>query len=318
MPTRYAVLGASVGLALLLVAGLVAQQAPAPSGPVTPDARRAPRVITLQRYVRDFVAAIPRRESGGFDVPSATEVAVFADAVAAVRDGQLPRARRVLDGLDYDLVEAVDRGTGRRLLLLEERRNPDGSWPHGWGLYVLSPRRPGSLVVQVPHPLFDVNTPALGLAAFHRSGAGALFVAGTHRYANDDDGSSDVAHSEATMFQSATRGLSGPETTLLQFHGFAEARLPGSATVVVSDGAAPPSEASRAVADALSSAGFEACLYDGQACSGLGATTNVQGRWARTIGAEFLHVEVVRHLRDDAERRTELARRTVDAIDHSP
>lgn len=327
MPSRRAVLSASAGLALLVVAGVVSHPAPAES-PVVPDRTGAPQVadpsawpaqqvVSLDRLVREFVAAIPRRGSEVFDPPTTAEAESFTQAVAAVRTGRLMVARRLLDHLAYDLVEVEDSGKRRPLFALRERRNGDGTWPHGWGLYVLSARAPGSLVVQVPHPLFDVKTPALGLAAFRRTDGGAFFVAGTHRYANAD-GASDVAHSEGSMFQHVTRALVEPDSALLQFHGFGEDNLPGYGSVVVSDGQAPPSDTSRAVADALRASGFETCLYDGSACAELGGTTNIQGRWARMIGADFVHVEVARRVRDDERDRRRLAQRTVDAIMRRP
>ena len=50
-----------------------------------------------------------------------------------------------------------------------------------------------ALLVEVTHPVHDVNTPQVGVQAFREGRAAALLVAGTHRYANRD-GSSDVAH----------------------------------------------------------------------------------------------------------------------------
>jgi hypothetical protein len=311
MPRRWA-LCLFAGLTLLLVVGLASNHAPT-RRVVTADRPRPVGQLSLERIVRDFVASIPRRGTEAYDVPTPIEVQAFTDAVEEARAGRLPQARRALDPLAYDLVEGEDRRTGRRLLVLQERRQQDGDWPHGWGLYVFASGSPDGLVVQVPHPLFDIDSFELGLAAFQRSDASALFVAGAHRYANRD-GSSDVAHSEGTMFQQVTRSLVGADTTLLQFHGFADDSFPGYGSVVVSDGLAPPSSVSRAVVDLLRARGFDACLYDGTECAGLGATTNVQGRFAQTVGAEFLHVEVIRRLRDDPKARARLAQHTVDAI----
>ncbi|MDQ4084569.1 MAG: hypothetical protein M3165_02015, partial [Actinomycetota bacterium] len=109
------------------------------------------------------------------------------------------------------------------------------------------------------------------------------------------------------------RALVDSHSTVLQFHGFAEDRFDRYGDVVVSDGEAPPSEQSVAVAAALRAAGLRTCLYDGTGCAELAATTNTQGRWARTVNADFLHLEVVRHVRDDRRRRDALAGAVVDA-----
>lgn len=86
----------------------------------------------------------------------------------------------------------------------------------------------------------------------------------------------------------------------LQPHGYADTTVPSE--LVISSGSAPPSALASAVAGDLNVAGFTACLFDGLKCSELGATTNVQGRTTRAIGADFLHMEMARRLRDDLGR----------------
>jgi hypothetical protein len=311
VPIRYAVLlGVSAGLVMIAALAPTTQEARAPAGVAHDEQTRR---VDLGALVRDFVADIPRRGSEGMDVPSAAESAAFTEALAAAQSARLAQARDLLAPLSYTVVPVRDTATHDRLLVVRERQRADGSWPHGWGLYVLRTHPSSRLDVQVPHPLFDVNTPELGVSAFRRARAESLFVAGTHRYANAD-GTSDVAHSAQSIFQQATRAVVGPGALVLQFHGFGEDSFPHYGEVVVSDGQEPPSAQSLAVTDALRAAGFTACLYDGTGCAGLAATTNVQGRWTRTTGAGFLHIELVRHLRDDPRRRHLLARLVADTL----
>jgi hypothetical protein len=310
---RCAVLALALGLGLALVVAL----APATHkgrGAIAHKPSRA-RVVDLGHLVDEFVDAIPRRGSEAMEVPTSAEAGAFTDAVAAANAGRLEHARALLDPLSYQLLEIHDATPFQpaTLLVLRERQLPDGTWPHGWGLYVFRADPAAALVVQVPHPLFDVHTAEAGVTAFRHGHAQSLFVAGTHRYANADH-SSDVAHDDESMFQHVTRAVVGPNSTVLQFHGFGEGSFPHYGEVVVSDGSPRPSAPTATVAEALRDSGFATCLYDGTGCAGLAATTNVQGRWARAIGADFLHLEVIRHLRDNTSHRNQLARLVVKAL----
>jgi hypothetical protein len=279
-----------------------------------------PATVDLEALVVEFVRSIPGRGSEAMTLPSVAEARQFVAGVRAARDGDPGRAAELVDPLAYGLRTVVDSVTGRRLYLFEERRSEGGRWPHGWGLYVIpaGPARP--LVVEVSHPLYDVNTPQVGVQVFERGRAEALLVAGTHRYANDD-GSSDVAHDDRTMFARVNEALVSGRHTVLQPHGFSDTGAGGDdsrdlegSEVVVSAGTAPPPPTVDAVTRALRGKGFAVCEYDGQRCADLGATRNVEGRWCREVGATFVHLELDRDIRDDRSRRTLAARTVVDAL----
>ncbi|MDC0662938.1 poly-gamma-glutamate biosynthesis protein PgsC/CapC [Marinobacter sp. SS21] len=82
--------------------------------------------------------------------------------------------------------------TGANYLILEPEQTP-GKPARYWGIYVfrLGPASP--LMVQVPHPLYELNTFEFGSTFFEDSGAGVLMISGTHPHANAD-GSADVSH----------------------------------------------------------------------------------------------------------------------------
>jgi hypothetical protein len=277
-----------------------------------------PAAVDLEDLVVAFVASIPGRGSEAMTLPTAEEARQFVAGVRAARDGDPQRAADLVDPLDYGVRTVVDSITGRRLYLFEERRSDDG-WPHGWGLYAIAAGSSRPLIVEVSHPLYDINTAPVGVQAFRRGDAGGLLVAGTHRYANDD-GSSDVAHDDRTMFAAVNRALVSRRETVLQPHGFSDSGTGsdagdlGDSDVVVSAGTAPPPPAVRAVTAALRRKGFAVCEYDGRRCADLGATTNVEGRWCREVGATFVHLELDRDVRDDRSRRTLAARTVVDAL----
>lgn len=264
----------------------------------------------LQAYVNAFVAKNPGRDSGKYDVPSFAERAAMADAWRAVVAGDLQAAANIAGPLGYSVVRYTDSATGRVARILVERNTAGGTWVHGWGLYAWSAASAAPVLVQVAHPVADVDTEDIGVVAFRRAGARALFVAGAHRDANAD-GSADVAHRADTVFDTVHDASLGSGIRVLQPHGFADSTLPNDA--VVSRGDAP-SQLTHSVEAALDAALFDACLYDGTACSELGATTNVQGASARAGGAEFVHVEVARRVRADVARRDHLAVVVADSL----
>ena len=256
----------------------------------------------LAARVNSFVAAIPGKSTGAYDVPTSSERATMASAFDAIESGNLSRAASLVNPLKYDVVQYKDTVTGRTFVMLAERRNADGSWPHAWGMYVFSPKATSDTSVEVDHPVADWNTEDVGVETFRKANAEDLFVAGAHRYANSD-GSADVAHAGAAVFEEIHKAAVESETKVFQPHGFSQADHPDYGEAVVSAGTAPPTQLAQDVHGALRVAGFDARLYDGVSYSDLGATTNVQGKSARALGADFLHVETIKPIRDDPARR---------------
>lgn len=299
----------SAGVVLMVtLAGTALPFASASSS--TPRYRPTSASGDLQAYVNAFVAKNPGRNSGTYDVPSFGERAAMADAWRALVAGDLQAAANIAGPLGYSVVRYTDSATGRVARILVERNTAGGTWVHGWGLYAWSAAPGSPLLVEVAHPIADVDTEDIGVVAFRRAGARALFVAGAHRDANAD-GSADVAHRADTVFDAVHDASLASGLRVLQPHGFADSTLPNEA--VVSRGDAP-TPVTRGVEAALDSALFDACLYDGSTCSELGATTNVQGGSARAGGAEFVHVEVARRVRADATRRDHLATVVADSL----
>jgi hypothetical protein len=159
--------------------------------------------------------------------------------------------------------------------------------------------------VEVAHPVADWNTEDVGVETFREANAEDLFIAGAHRAANSN-GSADVAHAQTSVFQGIHDAAIEPPTNVFQPHGFDKAKHPNCGEAVVSAGRTPPTQLAREVHSALRNAGFDALLYNGRVCPALGATTNVQGKSTRAIGADFLHVESIKDIRDDMPPGTRL------------
>ena len=233
----------------------------------------------------------------------------MASAFRLVEKGDLDQAAEVVRPLDYDVIAYTDTATGRHLVLLQERQRPDGSWPHAWGLYVVAPDSTSDLVVEVAHPLDDIDSWIVGVDTFRLGNAADLFVAGASRFAGEGD-AADVAHNVHTVFQAMHQAeLARPRAVVFEPHGFEGAEHASYGDIVVSNGTSTPDDLARSVAAALRREGFSVCLYNGVDCSALGATTNVQGQTIEP-GDHFLHVELAARIRHDPA----LARKVAEVV----
>jgi hypothetical protein len=226
--------------------------------------------------VRSLVNEMPGPNSNAYDQPTPQEEQGMASAYRAIEVGKLRQAASAADPLDYVVIRFTDTGTGRKLVMLQERRRSDGSRPHAWGTYIFSPASTSHLLVEVTHPVDDVNTWVVGVDTFRRADAQALFLAGSSRIASPD-ASTDMARNPNTVFEAIHEaGVAHGSAIAFQPHGFDTKENVHYGDVVVSNGTSNPDRITRAVAQGLMAAGFSVCAYDGVSCSALGGTTIVQ------------------------------------------
>jgi hypothetical protein len=173
----------------------------------------------------------------------------------------------------------------------------------GLGVYAMrtGAGSPARLVVEVPHPRADLYTEIVGPLLFDTLHADALLVASTHRSI------ADMAHQPDTVFAGVDAAIVGARTVVVQVHGFDESRHDGGAQVVLSSTEMPASPLVRRLADKLADAGFDTCVYDGSNCKSLAGTRNIEAAHARSVGAEFVHMELAAGVRSDAQERERLA-----------
>lgn len=137
---------------------------------------------SLDAYVRDLKAqieAIANRGSDAFITPSSADVSQFGAAMQALLTGDIEGARSALNILRYDLYDLND-DSGKSYLVAQER----STGFRGQGTYLVDSQYVRNVVIEVPHPLWDRNTPEEAVAIFQALSARALFIAGTHRCAN--------------------------------------------------------------------------------------------------------------------------------------
>lgn len=313
------------------LAGLLLLGAPLASTSVAASDELTARTLVktasgnLETYVDNFVAGFPGVNSYGYVAPTSTERATFTRGVDQVLLGDYPSAASTLDPLKYDVVRYTDTAVypNRTVTLLRERR-VDGKYTHGWGLYAFG--RSGSrVVVEVPHPRADLYTEKVGVLAFRRADAKALYVAGTHRYANGEQGPlddmghadapADMAHVTDSIFHAVHNRLLASNLRVFQPHGFGNEGYADADyhEVVVSAGATPTAF----TYDVAAATGrhFRTCVSTGPSVCYFFASHNEQGKTTRAAGGEFIHVEAYRPIRDDATLRTTLAHSVADVLE---
>ena len=226
-----------------------------PSGPV-----QVPVEKRLVDEVSEFVElTVPDDQRYVF--PTDDERARFQCGFQYAAAGQLGRATRLLQPLQYDVKQLVDTGdrARTRLVLLAERKSRarDGieRYRRAWGLYVIAATaRVPVLAVEVPHPCKssarcntvggDRRTHTMAVTSFERAGAKYLFIAGTDRGATatgcpQRPCSADVAHESASMFEAVHEAALAPSlyvraaARVYQPHGFSTTNHPLSCRQVV-------------------------------------------------------------------------------------
>lgn len=218
--------------------------------------------------------------------------------------GRRADALAELSSVGYRITEFTDLATGRRFDEVADA-DPEREADRGWGRIYLDLSAPDRWSVQVPHPIADQNTEKVGAAVFRAEPGAVLVVAGAHRRAAPGI-LADAAHSETTVFAAVVERLSADGLPGIQVHGFDEGNLPGVDTVL-SPGAAEPGAAAQQTATALTADGFAVCRPWVEHCGKLAGTTNVEGRYAASLGVPFLHVEMSPDVRADQDTRQRIA-----------
>jgi hypothetical protein len=283
--------------------------------------------------------AMPGRESQGFDLPSPAELDDWRAVAGALLTHDFSAADSLVgaDLSDYELVEFLDTGFQNRTYYLLREKLPVS---RGWGTYMVNPVYDRSIMVQVPHPAYDLNTYEEGADLFRRTGSRFFLMAGTHRCASDvtspcsgttsacGDGTyhvSDVAHYTDSPFQAVHEVLDAGVRHLyvISLHGNGRSSCED---IFLSNGHASGSSALLySLKNAVLAAGglTVGVAGDGSSCPLIGST-NVQGRVtngstdpcvtaASGNGGYFIHIEQHREVRENAGEYGKL----IDAVNQT-
>ncbi|MFI9385038.1 hypothetical protein [Kutzneria sp. NPDC052558] len=287
--------GRNLLIIAVLVVGVVVLVLLRPPGTVTK--------IDLAAEVTRFADALS--PDAPYRPPGEQERAAALDGLVPLLTGHvdLDAQRKPLEPLGFTVSDGVDEATGRHFVLAATE--PDAA--RGWGMYIadydVSPR----LVIEVPHPNFDLNTEQVGIDLFRRRPGSAVLVAGAHRKAGD--GTADVAHNVDSLFNAVAVELAKRGLPQVQLHGFDDRSLPDT-DVVVSSGATQHTPVHERIADRLSDGGLAVCRVWTEPCGNLEGKRNVQGAATTGLGSVFAHIESDSEVRS----RPELRARLVDAL----
>jgi hypothetical protein len=293
---------------------------------------------TLRSMFSESAIDTPDRKSDAYRPPGEMSRAALSRSIADAVDGSMRQAEQHARRADYRLCRTMLRGASVAVWRPSEPTRGRARW----ALRLDDEAAP--LVVEAPHPFYDLETRRESIAIFERVGARALLVAGTHRCANTDASNcsgrtgtctesddeiryrtSDMAHNVETGFQAAHVAITDQFVTSIavSVHGFT---LDG---ISLSDGTRDPTDTDAPVARLatalsrhLSGVRVTSCNdYDGadhreRYCG----TTNVQGRqlngvsnlctsFAREASERFIHFEQNRRIREQHVDRV------VDAFD---
>lgn len=250
----------------------------------------------LTDQIARLIAFTPDSGSEGFLEPESWELIAFGQLVNEIQYGNFEQAINQATDLDYELIEYTDRGdeNARNYLLREET-----PIRKGWGLFVIRIDSASNLIIEAPHPHFDLNTPTVTLDLFRALKARALLIAGAHRGAKDDF-SADVAHNPQTIFQAVHETLAESEgNVILQIHGFASSKHPGYPQVVLGNNQTTNSNLVDDLAAAFVAGNISVGVCDGTSWLDLCGQTNVQ--LISTNAGIFIHLELNETIRDSPQ-----------------
>lgn len=300
---------------------------------------------SLEKYVLEVKSGIPAAGSERFVAPTEREMATFAGSILRILEGDIDAALTGARACGYELCYLHDESHDKVYMVARETEDR----PRGLGTFIVNLDYDRNVIVAVPHPRYDLNTPGQGRKVFEGLGARALYIAGTHRCANreaspcsgktgactDTRGAyriSDAAHFSRTFLQAAHAAALKLESApvALSLHGMSSKEV----DVVLSDGTRAPAASGALVIrlrDRLVSRGVPVacCNRPEDSRQALCGTTNVQGRLyngsedpcgtrATRAAGRFLHLEQSRGIRRDPSRLIEALKAVLPVERPSP
>lgn len=264
-------------------------------------------------------------ESGKYIHPTAAQRQAFSKLAHALAAGDLASANAEAAALDYEVVRFADAGSGTEILGLREKL-VDGRPKRGWGSFFLNLRAQRPALIEVPHIRFELKAAAIGARVFLETRSFGLLINGAHRNANGD-GAADVAALDDSIFLEVHRAWTGgkPPRMAVQIHGWSRTSrtiFPPDARIVISSGDGGVNDDAVRFDAAFESQGLPCYAYNtlepgdarnvrvngaaaGRDFRSLAATRNKQGRFTRSEGGSFVHIEIelaVRKTQDGVEK----------------
>ncbi len=235
---------------------------------------------------------MPAADSLAYQPPRDEEMNALSQSLAAAQAARFDDAVDAADQAGYDLCRTRDDGA---VMVWTPRDEAAGH-----ARIAFRDRTATGLVLEVPHPSFEIDTREEGILVFERLGARALIIAGGHRCATPDvpagcDGTtsvcggsrqyaiSDMAHTEDSAFHTAHLTVSEmfTEDLVVSLHGMAgDGVRVSNGTRLATTSASTVGRTTSALSRAFPTQLVQTCnAFPGASTtSSLCGTTNVQGR----------------------------------------
>jgi gamma-polyglutamate biosynthesis protein CapC len=154
----------------------------------------------LQRWLQNSKDEIAKRGSNAYSIPRVEELVYFDEEVLTPIINSSDRFYknhdwtqegledlRTINGaarvLNYQIIRYRHQQTGNDYLILSEIKNSKRGY---WGTYVFRMGESRAFMLQVPRPLFEINSFEVSVALFERLQGRALLIGGTHPLANQN------------------------------------------------------------------------------------------------------------------------------------
>ena len=297
---------------------------------------------TIQSHAAELKTRIAQRDSQGYLVPSQQQRADFRSLANELWNASsiadLQGLTSDAEAIGYDVL-SLTAGDDTYFGLQESNTIAQ---PKGWGSFLLRQGAAGNALIEVAHPLADINTLEISAQAFADSDSRGFLIAGAHRNANGQD-TADVAHLDESIFQEVHQSFAenAAEVSVWQIHGFdidIHPELPNYSDAIVSAGTGDVTEILLGLDQRIDdlegdwdSFSFNTLDVDdplnvatngdiaGNTFSLLAATTNIQQLHTTSIGGQFVHIELEQSFRiDGGESARQLIAQTIaDSISSS-
>lgn len=228
-------------------------------------------------YIAKQKNKIPHR----YITPTATQTALFREALAHILAGDFASAQSTADAVGYRL-RSIKHTNNKTYYILE---STDPSF-RPWGTYVFylgSGRGDFVKVIEVPHPYEEKNTSRIGIMAFENftentaieTQVTAFLMAGSRK------GKGDVTLLADSFFQAAHEVTASETTTIvLQIHGFNRRKYP---QIILTSGTSVAIDAMDNLIDQFIQKDLEVEIFNGTEFTDFGATQNEQAKFTNSI-----------------------------------
>jgi len=284
---------------------------------------------SVQSHIAQLTSQVAQRDSQDYLVPTAEQRSDFRSLADGLRDAQTTTELELLlpeaVALGYDLVVLSDLGSTYYGL----QESTTVTVQKGWGSFFLRQDASNNALVEVVHPLGDINTPEISAQVFVDSEAKGFLLAGAHRNANGI-GTADVAHLNESIFQEVHQSFADDASNLSvwQVHGFnidLHPEVPSDTDAILSSGTGGVTELILGLDQNIDALPGDWTSYSfntlsvtdslnvatngnaaGSVFSQLAGTTNVQQQHTTSIGGEFVHIELEQSFRIDGGESSRL------------